>query len=274
MSGDAERLARLAERAACRAATYLARVARPPVAEWGRKGPADFVTVVDRTAEAMIRDDLLRAEPDSTVLGEELAPSASPDAGLVWIVDPLDGTTNFLHGYPAWSVSIGAAIDGEVIAGAVLNVAPRACAIGWRNGGAWSAPSDCGSRPSATRASPSSAPDFRSRRRTRCRVSLRCCPGHWVPRQRRPPRRFGGARPHRCRAGTPRRLLGMTAGAVGHGGRADPDPRSRRRGDRPRRPSGTPRARRGGRRQSGNSRVAAGTGAKRTGLSDAGGGPA
>ncbi len=137
MSGGAERLARLAERAACGAAAYLARVPRPPTAEWALKGPSDFVTTVDRTAEAMIRDDLRRAEPDSRVLGEELAPAESDVAGLVWIVDPLDGTTNFLHGYPAWSVSIGAAVDGELVAGAVLHVPTRTCCVGWRHGGAW-----------------------------------------------------------------------------------------------------------------------------------------
>jgi len=137
MSGDNERLARLAERAACAAAAYLARVPRPAPDDWALKGPSDFVTTVDRTAEAMIRDDLRRAEPDSRVLGEELAPAQGDGAGLVWIVDPLDGTTNFLHGYPAWSVSIGAAIDGELVAGTVLHVATRACCLGWRDGGAW-----------------------------------------------------------------------------------------------------------------------------------------
>ena len=176
MSGNAERLARLAERAACGAAAYLARVPRPPTAEWTLKGPPDFVTSIDRTAEAMIRDDLLRAEPDSRVLGEELAPSQGDASGLVWIVDPLDGTTNFLHGYPAWSVSIGAAIDGELVAGTVLHVPTRdvvasggaAAVPGWQASG-----STCPT--SAIRGWRSSAPGFRSRHRATCLVSSPSC---------------------------------------------------------------------------------------------------
>ena len=134
---DAARLARLAARAAARAASYLRTVRRPEPSAWALKGPRDFVTAVDRTAEQRIRDDLLTAEPDGRVLGEELSPDGAGLDGLVWIVDPLDGTTNFLHGYPWWAVSIAAAIDGEIVAGTVFDVPGRRRYTAWQGGGAW-----------------------------------------------------------------------------------------------------------------------------------------
>ena len=137
---EAERLARLAERAAARAAGYLGAVHRPAPSEWGVKGHHDFVTEVDRTAERRIRDDLLAAEPDARVLGEELSPDDRALAGLVWVVDPLDGTTNFLHAYPWWAVSIAAVVDGEIVAGTVFDVPTRRRYTAWRGGGSWCGP--------------------------------------------------------------------------------------------------------------------------------------
>lgn len=134
---EAAALARLAGRAAARAASYLLGVRRPEPSEWTAKGHNDFVTDVDRTAEHRIRDDLLAAEPDSIVMGEELSPESTPRGGLMWIVDPLDGTTNFLHGYPCWSVSIAAVLDGDVIAGCVFDVPGHRRFTAWRGGGAW-----------------------------------------------------------------------------------------------------------------------------------------
>ena len=126
----------LAEGAARRAAGYLRNVARPDPASWTAKGPRDFATDIDRHAEAMITESLLEAEPGSTVLGEELSPDAAA-AALVWIVDPLDGTTNFLHGYPVSAVSIAALADGELEAGVVLRLEPDCCFRARRGGGAW-----------------------------------------------------------------------------------------------------------------------------------------
>ncbi|MEO5799324.1 MAG: inositol monophosphatase family protein [Gemmatimonadales bacterium] len=137
MSGDPSRLARLAERAAARAGAFLAAVRRPDPSEWAVKGHHDFVTHVDRTAEAMIVETLLRAEPGSRFLGEEYSPDETGTDGLLWVIDPLDGTTNFLHGYPSWSVSIGAAIDGELIAGTVFHVPAHRRYTAWQGGGAW-----------------------------------------------------------------------------------------------------------------------------------------
>jgi myo-inositol-1(or 4)-monophosphatase len=100
------------------------------------KGARDFVTEVDRSAEQIIVDILLAGEPGSRVIGEELAPELET-GGLVWIVDPLDGTTNFLHGFPSYAVSIGASVDGKLLAGVVLDV-PRSLTYWAADGaGAW-----------------------------------------------------------------------------------------------------------------------------------------
>ena len=90
---------------------------------WERKSATDFVSDVDRNAEQAINEIVASRHPDARVLGEELTPSTDNRAGLVFVADPLDGTTNFLHGYPWYSVSIAALVDGEPSAGVVLNVA-------------------------------------------------------------------------------------------------------------------------------------------------------
>jgi myo-inositol-1(or 4)-monophosphatase len=133
----AAHLARTAKRAAARAAAFLLDARLPDRSSWARKGHHDFVTEVDRGAEARIRADLLAAEPRSRVLGEELSPDQADLEGLVWIVDPLDGTTNYLHGYPWWSVSVAAVLDGEIVAGCVFNVPAHRRYTAWRGGGAW-----------------------------------------------------------------------------------------------------------------------------------------
>ncbi|MGH7594302.1 MAG: inositol monophosphatase family protein [Gemmatimonadales bacterium] len=134
-------LAHVTDRAAARAAAYLLDAQPPDRAQWSTKGHHDFVTNVDRTAEERIRADLLAAEPGSRILGEELSPDSGTLDGLVWVVDPLDGTTNFLHGYPWWSVSVAAVLDGEIVAGTVFNVPAHRRYTAWLGGGAW-----CGSR--------------------------------------------------------------------------------------------------------------------------------
>ena len=85
-----------------------------------RKGPADFVSAADRKAEDVLRAELQRARPDFGFLMEESGETPGRD-GQRWIVDPLDGTTNFLHGLPHWAISIAAERDGEVIAGVVYD---------------------------------------------------------------------------------------------------------------------------------------------------------
>ena len=86
------------------------------------KGPKDFVSEVDRAAEAAIVETLHAAYPDHAILAEEgTARDRNPDAENVWIIDPLDGTTNFLHGFPQYCVSIALAHKGIVTQGVVYD---------------------------------------------------------------------------------------------------------------------------------------------------------
>ncbi len=86
-----------------------------------KSSPVDVVTAVDTASERLIVGRLLAARPDDGVLGEEGAARAG-SSGVRWVVDPIDGTVNFLYGVPAYAVSIAAEVDGVVVAGAVLNV--------------------------------------------------------------------------------------------------------------------------------------------------------
>jgi myo-inositol-1(or 4)-monophosphatase len=85
------------------------------------KGPANFVSAADRKAEQVLREELLAARPGYCFLGEEGGRSEGPDRTHTWIVDPLDGTTNFLHGIPQFSISIALEREGVVVAGLVYN---------------------------------------------------------------------------------------------------------------------------------------------------------
>ncbi len=106
------------------AADLIARAAcRLPTIRWETKKGSDYVSDVDRAAEEAIRDILLDRFPEAVIVGEELSPSAAADAEIVFVVDPLDGTTNFLHGYPEYAVSIAALCRGDLRAGIVFNVA-------------------------------------------------------------------------------------------------------------------------------------------------------
>ncbi len=130
-------LLHLCRAAAARAAVYLRGVERPAdPAGWTLKGSRDFVTEVDRAAESIIAETLLAAEPGSRIVGEELSPELTTD-GLVWVVDPLDGTTNFLHGFASYAVSVAAAVDGVLEAGVVIQVPRNEVYFATRGGGAW-----------------------------------------------------------------------------------------------------------------------------------------
>lgn len=101
------------------------------------KQAADFVSEVDTGAETRIRDVLSSLVPGAAVVGEELSPTASMAGETVFVVDPLDGTTNFLHGFPAYAVSIAALTDGEIAAAVVLNIPGGELYTATRGGGAW-----------------------------------------------------------------------------------------------------------------------------------------
>lgn len=81
----------------------------------------DMVSEMDDAAEALIVERLLGARPGDAVLGEEGGEQGAGTSGVRWVVDPLDGTTNYLYGQPAWAVSIAAEVDGEVAAAAVAD---------------------------------------------------------------------------------------------------------------------------------------------------------
>ena len=127
----------LAKQAAEGAAGYIRAQERPAgPAAWGHKQARDFVTHIDRGAEELIAGLLLAGEPGSRIVGEELSPGIERE-GLVWIVDPLDGTANFLHGFPWYAVSVAAAVDGVLEAGVVVHVPRNVAYTARRGGGSW-----------------------------------------------------------------------------------------------------------------------------------------
>ena len=130
-SEDAEALLRIAVAAAAEAGRLLASWRgdeRPEVVQT-KSSPTDIVTEMDRRSEALITSRIRAHRPGDTVLGEEGGQTAGgpagdgADAGLPgrvrWIVDPLDGTVNYLYGLRDWAVSIAAEVDGTVVAGVV-----------------------------------------------------------------------------------------------------------------------------------------------------------
>ena len=119
---DPEALLVLARSAAQEAAGMLA--ARRPAGPQGRpdvastkSSPTDVVTEMDRAAEVMITERILAERPGDAILGEEGGESGH--GRVRWIIDPLDGTVNYLYGLPDWAVSIAAEVDGAIVAGVV-----------------------------------------------------------------------------------------------------------------------------------------------------------
>ena len=87
------------------------------------KGPANFVSAADHRSEEILHEELSKARPGYGFIMEERGTVAGADQTHRWIVDPLDGTTNFLHGIPLFAISIGLEREGEIVAGLVLNPA-------------------------------------------------------------------------------------------------------------------------------------------------------
>jgi myo-inositol-1(or 4)-monophosphatase len=87
------------------------------------KGPGNFVTAADHRAEEILQAELVKARPGYGFLGEESGRTEGSDKTHTWIVDPLDGTTNFLHGIPQFAVSIALERDGVIVAGVVYSPA-------------------------------------------------------------------------------------------------------------------------------------------------------
>ena len=101
------------------------------------KGPRNFVTAADRRAEEIVREELAKARPDYGFLGEEGGARAGADKSHRWIVDPLDGTTNFLHGIPHFAVSIALERNGAIVAALTYNPANDELFVAERGKGAF-----------------------------------------------------------------------------------------------------------------------------------------
>ena len=101
------------------------------------KGPGDFVSKADREAERLIKEDLMGARPTYGWLGEETGGEDGADPTRRWIVDPLDGTTNFLHGMPHWAVSIALEHKGEIVSAVVFDAAKDELFWAEKGAGAW-----------------------------------------------------------------------------------------------------------------------------------------
>lgn len=86
-----------------------------------KKGPGNFVSAADHRAEEIIFEELKKARPDNSFLMEESGEVIGKDPDTVWIIDPLDGTNNFLHGIPHWCISIGLQEKGELTAGLIYD---------------------------------------------------------------------------------------------------------------------------------------------------------
>jgi myo-inositol-1(or 4)-monophosphatase len=118
------------------------------------KGPADFVSQADLKAEAVIKQDLNKARPGYAFLMEESGASGSDNWTWRWVVDPLDGTTNFLHGMPHWAISIGLERrlpDGAVEIAAGVIYAPATDEMFWAEKGSGAFMNDRRLRVSARR---------------------------------------------------------------------------------------------------------------------------
>jgi myo-inositol-1(or 4)-monophosphatase len=101
------------------------------------KGPGDFVTKADRESERIIKDELLGARPTYGWLGEETGGQDGADPTRRWLVDPLDGTTNFLHGMPHWAISIALEHKGEIVSGVIYDAAKDELFWAEKGAGAW-----------------------------------------------------------------------------------------------------------------------------------------
>jgi myo-inositol-1(or 4)-monophosphatase len=101
------------------------------------KGPANFVSAADRRAEETLYAELSKARPGYGFLGEEGGMREGADKSHRWIVDPLDGTTNFLHGIPHFAISVGLEREGVIVAGLVYNPATEELFVAEKGKGAF-----------------------------------------------------------------------------------------------------------------------------------------
>jgi myo-inositol-1(or 4)-monophosphatase len=139
-SEDAELLALCTRAARSAADVILAAEPRRRHLDWRSKGPTDFVSDVDVASEERILEVFGKELPEAVILAEESAASVPAErltAGLAVVIDPLDGTTNFLHGYPEYAVSIAVLRQGVPVAAVVHDVPSREVFTAHRGGGTW-----------------------------------------------------------------------------------------------------------------------------------------
>jgi myo-inositol-1(or 4)-monophosphatase len=101
------------------------------------KGPGEFVSAADKRAEQILVNELTKARPSFGFLTEETGTIAGSDNSNRWIIDPLDGTTNFLHGIPIFAISVGLEREGEIVAGVVFNPVMNELFVAEKGGGAF-----------------------------------------------------------------------------------------------------------------------------------------
>jgi len=131
-----EQLLALATDVATRAARLLIEAqGRERISVATKSSRTDMVTEMDRASEQLIARELLTARPEDGIVGEE-GSARTGTSGLRWVVDPIDGTTNYLYGFPGWSVSIAAEDDEGVVAGVVVDPSHRDVFSATRGGGA------------------------------------------------------------------------------------------------------------------------------------------
>ena len=136
-----------------------------------KSSPTDVVTEMDRRAEELIRASLLAARPDDAILGEEAGQTGdSAGAPVRWVVDPLDGTVNYLYGLHDWAVSIAAEVAGQIVAGAVYLPMRGELFSAARGGGAWL-------ESEMSQSAPVRPPSVRQPSGQLPRVQLHCRPG-------------------------------------------------------------------------------------------------
>ena len=158
MINEIEQVALRAARAAGR--IHLKRLSRITINR--KSNSIDLVTEADRESEAAIIDVIHRAFPTHAILAEESGASAH-QSDHRWIIDPLDGTTNFAHGYPQFCVSIAYERRGRVQFGVVFDALKKECFIAHRGQGArFERQADSRQRDAKSRAPPCSAPDSRT----------------------------------------------------------------------------------------------------------------
>tara|TARA_Y100001970_G_scaffold157895_1_gene193152 strand:+ start:546 stop:1286 length:741 start_codon:yes stop_codon:yes gene_type:complete len=101
------------------------------------KGPADFVTNSDRKVEKIIIDELTKSKKKYSILSEEIGEVKNSDKNNYWIIDPIDGTTNFLHGIPHFAISIALRMNDEIVSGLIFDPIKNEMFYAEKNSGAY-----------------------------------------------------------------------------------------------------------------------------------------